>query len=154
MNFEIWIQNLGEVVCISLGANVFVNGRNLLPSSYRKIVGLPGLFSLSKTTDEGCILPFYKKGDLGITKNYRGRCFTTIATEVYDSLLLNSIWRWENFKKKSKRLLEKSIHCFSDYSSNHRKTTWCHTFICRFLLGMWFHTLKKYEANTKSIWSS
>ena len=40
---------------------------------------------------KGCILPFPKKGDLGIAKNYRGISLTSIAVEIYNALLHNRI---------------------------------------------------------------
>ena len=40
---------------------------------------------------EGCLLPFPKKGDLGITKNYRGITLTSIAAKIYNAMLLNRI---------------------------------------------------------------
>ena len=40
---------------------------------------------------EGCILPFPKKGDLSLTNNYRGITLTSIAAEIYNTLLLNRI---------------------------------------------------------------
>ena len=46
--------------------------------------------SIEKWT-EGCILPFPKKGDLGLTKNYRGITLTPIAAKIYNSLLLNRV---------------------------------------------------------------
>ena len=45
---------------------------------------------ISKWT-EGCLLPFPKKGDLGITKNYRGIALTAIAAKIYNLMLLNRI---------------------------------------------------------------
>ena len=39
----------------------------------------------------GCILPFPKKGDLSITKNYRGNILTAIAAKIYNLMLLNRI---------------------------------------------------------------
>ena len=38
-----------------------------------------------------CILPFPKKGDLGLTKNYRGITLTSIAAKVYNARLQNRI---------------------------------------------------------------
>ena len=38
-----------------------------------------------------CILPFPKKGDLGITANYRGISLIPIAAKIYNRLLLNRI---------------------------------------------------------------
>ena len=40
---------------------------------------------------KGCILPFPKKGDLGLAKNYRGITLTSIAAKIYNALLCNSI---------------------------------------------------------------
>ena len=40
---------------------------------------------------KGCILPFPKKGDLGLTKNYRGITFTSIAVKIYNAILRNRI---------------------------------------------------------------
>ena len=38
---------------------------------------------------EGCLLPFPKKGNLGITTNYRGNTLTAIAAKTYNLMLLN-----------------------------------------------------------------
>ena len=40
---------------------------------------------------KGCILPFPKKGGLGLAKNYRGRTLTSIAAKIYNALLRNHI---------------------------------------------------------------
>ena len=40
---------------------------------------------------KGCILPFPKKADLGLAKNYRGISLTSIAAKIYNSLLRNRI---------------------------------------------------------------
>ena len=37
------------------------------------------------------ILPFSKKGDLGLSKNYRGITLTSIAAKIYNALLRNRI---------------------------------------------------------------
>ena len=39
----------------------------------------------------GCILPFPKKGDLRLAKNYRGITLTSIAAKIYNALLRNRI---------------------------------------------------------------
>ena len=39
----------------------------------------------------GCILPFPKKSDLGLAKNYRGITLTSIAAKIYNALLRNRI---------------------------------------------------------------
>ena len=40
---------------------------------------------------KGCILPFPKKEDLGLAKNYRGIRLTSIAAKIYNALLRNRI---------------------------------------------------------------
>ena len=40
---------------------------------------------------KGCILPFPKKGDLGLAKNYRGITLISIAAKIYNALLRNRI---------------------------------------------------------------
>ena len=40
---------------------------------------------------KGCILPFPKKSDLGLAKNYRGITLTSTAAKIYNALLLNRI---------------------------------------------------------------
>ena len=40
---------------------------------------------------KGCILPFSKKGDLGLAKNYRGITLTSITAKIYNALRRNCI---------------------------------------------------------------
>ena len=40
---------------------------------------------------KGCILPFPKKSDLGLAKNYRGITLTSIAAKICNALLRNRI---------------------------------------------------------------
>ena len=40
---------------------------------------------------KGCILPFPKKGHLGLAKNFRGITLTSIAAKIYYALLRNGI---------------------------------------------------------------
>ena len=40
---------------------------------------------------KGCILPFPKKGDHGLAKNYRGITLTSTAAKIYNALLRNRI---------------------------------------------------------------
>ena len=40
---------------------------------------------------KGCILPFPKKGYLGLAKNYRGITLISIAAKIYNALLRNRI---------------------------------------------------------------
>ena len=39
----------------------------------------------------GCIIPFAKKGNLGLAKNYRGITLTSIVAKIYNALLHNRI---------------------------------------------------------------
>ena len=59
---------------------------------------------------KGCNLPFPKKGNLGITKNYRDIILTAIAPKVYNALLFNYIHpKVEKIlRKKSEQLSKKS----------------------------------------------
>ena len=40
---------------------------------------------------KGCILPFPKKGNLSLAKNYRGITLTSIAAKIYNALLCNRL---------------------------------------------------------------
>ena len=62
--------------------------------------------TLEKWT-KGCIIPFPKKGDLWIIKNYKGIILTSIAAKVYNALLLNSI------KPEIQKILWKNQNSFS-----------------------------------------
>ena len=55
---------------------------------------------------KGCILPFPKKGDLGLAKNYRGITLTSIAAKIYNALLRNRI------EPKIDNILRKNQNCF------------------------------------------
>ena len=55
---------------------------------------------------KGCILPFLKKGDLGLAKNYRGITLTSIAVKIYNALLRNRI------EPKIDNILSKNQHGF------------------------------------------
>ena len=62
---------------------------------------------ISKTQwKKGCILPFPKKGDLGIVKYYRGITFTFIAAKIYNDLLHNGI------EPKIEKILRKNQNGF------------------------------------------
>ena len=51
---------------------------------------------------KGCILPFPKKGNLGLAKNYRGITLTSIAAKIYNALLRNRIEpKIDNILKKN-----------------------------------------------------
>ena len=51
---------------------------------------------------KGCILPFPKKGDLGLAKNYRGITLTSIAAKIYNPLQRNCIEpKFDNILRKN-----------------------------------------------------
>ena len=52
--------------------------------------------------DKSYVLPFCKKSDLGIVKNYRGITFTSIAAKIYNALLFDRIeLKIEKFFRKN-----------------------------------------------------
>ena len=69
------------------------------------------------------VLLFPKKGNLKISKNYRGITLTALTVKVYNAVLLKlyPIWNWENSLEKSECVSEKLIHNInnSDYLINH-----------------------------------
>ena len=75
---------------------------------------------------KGCILPFPKKGDLGLAKNYRGRTLTSIAAKIYNTPLHNCI------ELKIKNILRKNQNGFR---RNRSRTSKILT-ICRILEGV------------------
>ncbi len=55
-----------------------------------------------------CILPFPKKGDLRLAKNYRGITLTSIVAKIYDAILRNCLKpKIDNILRKSKKELSK-----------------------------------------------
>ena len=61
---------------------------------------------------KGCIVPFPKKGDLGLAKNYRGITLTSIAAKIYNALLRNRI------ETKIDNILRKNQNGFRRNRSN------------------------------------
>ena len=55
---------------------------------------------------KGCILPFPKKGNLGLAKNYQGIPLTSIAAKIYNVLLHNHI------EPKIEKILRKNLNGF------------------------------------------
>ena len=83
---------------------------------------------------KGCILPFPKKGDLGLAKNYRGITLASIAAKLYNALLCNRI------ESKIDNILRKNQNSFL----RNRSTTSQILTICRTLEGV----LAKYLLST------
>ena len=75
---------------------------------------------------KGFILPFPKKGDLGLAKNYPGITLTSIAAKIYNALLRNRI------EPKINNILWKNQNSFR----RNRSTTSQMLTICRILEGI------------------
>ena len=75
---------------------------------------------------KGCILPFPKKGDLILAKNYRGMTLTSIAAKIYNTLPRNRI------EPKIEKILRKNQNSFR----RNRSTTSQILTIRRFLEGV------------------
>ena len=80
---------------------------------------------------KGCILPFPKKGDLGLAKNCWGITLTSIAAKIYNALLRNRI------EPKIDNILRKNQNGFR----RNRSTTSQILTICRILEGVWAKNL-------------
>ena len=81
---------------------------------------------------KGCILPFPKKGDLRLAKNYRGITLTSIAARIYNELLHNRI------EAKIDNILRKNQNGFQ----RNRSTTSQILTIRRILEGIWAKNLQ------------
>ena len=89
---------------------------------------------------KGCILPFPKKGDFGLAKNYRGITLTSIATKIYNVLLRNCI------EPKIDNILRKNQNGFW----KNRSTTSQILTIRRILEGVWAKNLQATVDFTKA----
>ena len=89
---------------------------------------------------KGCILPFPKKGDLGLAKNYRGITLTSIAVKIYNALVRNCI------EPKIDNILRKNQNGFR----RNRSTTSQILTIRRILEGVWAKTyMQHYYLSTR-----
>ena len=67
---------------------------------------------------KGCILPFPKKGYLGLAKNYQGITLTSIAAKIYNALLHNRIEpKIENIFRKSQNGFQRNRSTMSQILS-------------------------------------
>ena len=70
---------------------------------------------------KGCILPFLKKGDLGLAKNYRGITLTSIAAKIYNALLRNRIVpKIDNILRKNQNGFRRNRSTTSQILTIHR----------------------------------
>ena len=69
---------------------------------------------------KGCILPFPKKGDLGLAKNYRCVTFTSIAAKIYNALLSNRIEPKTDILRKNQNGFRRNRSTTSQILTIHR----------------------------------
>ena len=70
---------------------------------------------------KGCILPFPKKGDLGLAKNYRGITLTSIEAKIYNALLRNRIEpKIDNILRKNQNGFRRNRSTTSQILTIHR----------------------------------
>ena len=70
---------------------------------------------------KGCIIPFPKKGDLGLAKNYRGITLTSIAAKIYNALLRNHIEpKIDNILRKNQNGFQRNRSITSQILTIHR----------------------------------
>ena len=96
---------------------------------------------------KGCILPFHKKGDLGLAKNYRGITLASIAAKIYHALLSNRIEpKIDNIFRENQNGFQRNRSTNSILLTIRRilegvrakKPTGDNT-ICRLYQSLWFH---------------
>ena len=107
---------------------------------------------------KGCILPFHRKGDLRISKNYRGITLTSTAAKVYNALLCNCReLKIENILKKNPNSFQRNWSMTSQiYRSNSRrcmcKKPRSYNIIRWLFQCLWLYTQRKDGANTSHLW--
>ena len=108
---------------------------------------------------KGCILPFPKKGDLGLAKNYRGITLTSIAAKIYNALLRNRIEpKIDNILRKNQNGFRRNRSTTSQIL-NHPQNPWGCTGkeptsdinICRLYQGFRLHSQRKDGTNPTSV---
>ena len=104
---------------------------------------------------KGCILPFPKKGDLELAKNYLGITLTSIAAKIYNALLRNCIVpKIDNILRKNRRNRSTTSQiltiCRIFEGVWVKKTTGDNT-ICWLYQGLWFHSQREDGTNSTSL---
>ena len=108
---------------------------------------------------KGCILPFPKKGDLGLAKKYRGITLTSIAAKIYNVLLRNRIEpKIDNILRKNQNGFRRNRSMTSQILTIRRilegvrakKPTGDIT-ICQLHQGLRFHSQREDGTNATSI---
>ena len=96
--------------------------------------------SIEKWT-KTCFLPFSKKGDLGITKNYGGISLTAISSKVYNSLLLNRIRHNVGKMLRKNQNAIKRNHSTTSHRMSRCKNSWGNNIIHKFK-SIWLYSQK------------
>ena len=108
---------------------------------------------------KGYILPFSKKGDLRLAKNYRGITLTSIAAKIYNALLRNRIEpKINNILRKNQNGFRRNRSTTSQILTIRRilegvraKKPTDDITICRLYLGLRFHSQREDGTNPTSI---
>ena len=108
---------------------------------------------------KGCILPFPKKGDLGLAKNYRGITLTSIAAKIYNALLRNRVEpKIDNILRKNQNGFRRNRSTTSQILTIRRipegvraKNLQGDITICRLYQGLRFHSQREDGRNPTSI---
>ena len=109
-----------------------------------------------------CILPFLKKGDLGLAKNYRGITLTSIAAKIYNAPLRNRIEpKIDNILRKNQngfwrnRTMTLQILTIRRILEGVRtKNLQATILFVNFTKTFWFHTQREDRANSTRIRST
>ena len=106
---------------------------------------------------KGCILPFFKKGYIGIAQNYQGITLTSTSAKIYNVLWLNRIeTEIEKILRKNQNDLYKNQSTTSQILIIRRdfgilaKSIEVTSLICWFLQGIWLHTQREDGSTTSS----
>ena len=105
---------------------------------------------------KGCILPFPKKGDLGLAKNYRSITLTFTAVKIDNALLRNHIeLNIENILRKNQNGFRRNRSTKAQILTIRRilegvsaKKPIGNNIIYRLLRGLWLHTQRGDGANS------
>ena len=108
---------------------------------------------------KGCILPFPKKGDLGLAKNYRGMTLTSIAAKIYNALLRNRIEpKIDSILRKNQNGFRRNRSTTSQILTIRRilegvraKKPTSDINICQLYQGLRFHSQRKDGTNPTSV---
>ena len=111
---------------------------------------------------KGCNLPFPKKGDLRLAKNYRDIILTSIAAKIYNVLLRNRIeTKIDNILRENQNGFRRNRSTISQILTVRRilegvraKKPTGNNIICRLHKGLWFHTEREDGANSTRIRST